>query len=393
MVHRPKVYCPLCQSDPGDMQTTHLILEEDFTDEGEGLGDLISRNCMDLFDLSDEDCLEEITVHTYCWAIAKRVFKRESYDQIWIDQFIQCLDHLTPFIITQAPFPQEADQLDYDIFATLKPALYDNDSNSNSAAAESPDIKTAVVLSLPVELIFKIYDLLEAEEDIVNLSDVIGIGPLPEIWKELGEKYMLAPDLDPRANVSTLIRNFQRRPKERYPRTTNYRVIWKNMELLKARMDDAPIVNTLSDEELNLGGNTIPCEGYRIRLPRKKDMFLTAVFNVDANSFGKRICGIGFNGKIIGNGALGSKTVAFSGLRAFGAKFLRNPRCCIGVLVGDQNGERSIGDWKKTLSIERCDYQMVEWEDGGELLVKFEHQQSSAVSIPIVRMCIALNAS
>lgn len=93
-------------------------------------------------------------------------------------------------------------------------------------------------MSLPPELIQMVYRFLTNDEDVINLSTVLHVEPCLEQWKELGYKYMLVDDLDPRANVTTLIQNVQRMPQDRYPKTVSYRVIWDNMELVRRVMEN-----------------------------------------------------------------------------------------------------------------------------------------------------------
>ena len=52
-----------------------------------------------------------------------------------------------------------------------------------------------------------VYRFITNDEDVINLSTVLYVELYLEQWKELGYKYMLIDDLDPRANIITLIQN------------------------------------------------------------------------------------------------------------------------------------------------------------------------------------------
>lgn len=341
------------------MQSSHFILEEDLTSTNTGSGTLISRHSMDVILLSPEERSEEITIHKYCWAILQRVFKKATYNQAWIEEFKERL-HFLSGLTKSAPFPVEADHLDADIFSALRPELY---GSAHSCRR--------MIIPLPVELVQRIYDLLTTEEDVVNTCDVFHIGPSRELWRRLGQKYLLAGDLDASVNVSMLVRNLQTLPSTRYPRTTNYRVIWDNCELLKNKMEDTPIITPLSGG----GGGTRSRPRSRSLVSLPRDIHVSFLFTEDLiPNLGVTLgvlCGIVLNGRLIGAEGDWEESSVIESLIGFGIVSVGNPARCVGVRILDGSAQRRFGGYLgNTTSSSHC--LEFKWNEGCQLIVEHD---------------------
>ena len=233
---------------------------------------------------------------------------------------------MRPFM-TSAPFGSscEAKSLDRDVFLVSK----------SSKPKMQP--RNRFHMPLPPEIIQMIYDFLE-DDDVINLSRVIYIGPCPEWWEQLRAKYMLPDDSDIQANMTTLVENLRKMPQSRYPKTVNYRTIWKNMELVRDTMRYPTVWHELSATApvghhmiLENNGNS---SRFSIHLPER--LYLVLIF---AESEGVQfLCGIILNGLLIGHeeGTWSPVSVnSFRGLRAFSIK-----DGFVGIQVND------FGAWK-----------------------------------------------
>lgn len=284
----PSIYCPLCQCDLDAAQTWHYLLEEGTEENGSRTGQPVHRHFMEMIRLTEEERLQETTVHDYCWRIVKRIFRKVNFDQAWIDQFKSYSHLLSPFM-QEAPFCDESHTLDLDVFMTFK------------AASRKEKTQSPLYIPLPPEAIQRIYCFLDREEDIVNLDDALSVGPCPKQWRELGYKYMLADDLDPRENIKTLIRNLQEQPESRFPKTTNYRIIWANAEILWTVMDTLLVItNVPADASVTHGikvGDYQNSVRYAIGLCGAH--YIVFMFNETQNI--QFICGIAINGRTIGH--------------------------------------------------------------------------------------------
>lgn len=117
----PSIYCPLCQCDLHAAQTWHYLLEEGTEEDGSRTGQPVHRHFMEMIRLTEEERSQETTVHDYCWWIVMRIFRKVNFDQAWIDQFKSYIHLLSPFM-QEAPFCDESDTLDLDVFMTFKTA-------------------------------------------------------------------------------------------------------------------------------------------------------------------------------------------------------------------------------------------------------------------------------
>ena len=283
----PSIYCILCQCDLDAAQTWHYLLEEGTEENGSRTGQPVHRHFMEMIRLTEEERLQETTVHDYCWRIVKRIFRKVNFDQAWIDQFKSYSHLLSPFM-QEAPFCDESHTLDLDVFMNFK------------AASRKEKTQSPLYIPLPPpKAIQRIYCFLDREEDIVNLDDALSVGPRPKQWRELGFKYMLADDLDPRENIKTLIRNLQEQPESRFPKTTNYRIIWANVEILWTVMDSLLVLtNVPADASVTHGiklGDYQNSVRYAIGLCGAHYL----VFMFDETQDTQFLCGIAINGRTI----------------------------------------------------------------------------------------------
>lgn len=284
----PSIYCPLCQCDLHAAQTWHYLLEEGTEEDGSRTGQPVHRHFMEMIRLTEEERSQETTVHDYCWWIVMRIFRKVNFDQAWIDQFKSYIHLLSPFM-QEAPFCDESDTLDLDVFMTFKTA-------SRKEKTQRP-----LYIPLPPEAIQRIYRFLDREEDIINLDDTLSVGPCPKQWRELGFKYMLADDLDPRENIKTLIRNLQEQPKSRFPKTTNYRIIWANVEILWTVMDTLLVITNVPADALVAHG--IKVDDYhnsvRYAIGLRGAHYIIFMFSETQDI--QVLCGIAINGRTIGH--------------------------------------------------------------------------------------------
>ena len=306
------VSCPLCKCDTTSSLVSPLLLEEE-QDDGSRTGNLIQRNIIDPFHLVYGQRSQEVTVHDYCWLIARRVFEKYSVDQTWIDDFKNHIRFLHPFL-TEAPFgtKHEANTLDHDVFSVLKSAGHEMGSRNRFD------------IPLPPEVIHMIYDFLVDDDDVVNLSKVFCIGPCSKRWKYMAAKYMLADDLDPKANVSTLIENVQQMPRSRYPKTANYRTIWNNMELIRDVMAHPTEWDELSATAPVTHHMTVENNGGSSRFAIRLQGYSKLVFIFGKSDGLQYLCGIVLNGLLIGHeeGAWGCVSVnSLRGLRVASTKY------------------------------------------------------------------------
>lgn len=347
----PSIYCPLCKHDLDCIQTFHFLLEEGVQEDGHGTGELIRRHYMDIRSMTEAERSQEVTVHVYCWLIAERVFRKVCYDQAWIDELKGYLHYLSPFM-TKAPFQQETDSLDFDVCSVLKPEY------------RRKEVRARFCLPLPTEIIQRIYRFLDDEEDIINLDDVLLIGPCLEQWRELGYKFMLADDLDPRMNVITLIQNTRRRPQGRYPKTANYRTIWRNIELIWRVMEsplvtenlarNAPVLHHVKHEDHH------GCVRHAIMLPGT----LYIVFMFKECQDLQTLCGMVFNGRLIGHEGPIWKPVYVTFLK--GLKIASLGKHIVGIQIRDSFG------WQPTWHgdcLHRSSYTTFEWASRSSELV------------------------
>ena len=318
----PTIYCPLCKCDLNAVQSYHFLLEEGIED-GCGTKEPVLRHYTEILHLSEDERSQETTVHDYCWLILERICRQDYFDQPWFNRFKKYLRYLFPFM-TEAPFPEEVHSLDLDVFAVLK------------SACRKKEVRNRLTICLPPEIIQWIYRFFDEEEDIVNLNDVLYIGPCEEQWSELGYKYMLEDDLDPKVNIRTLIRNLQRKPPDRYPKTTNYRIIWRNIELLLTAMQNPLVVENLS---LNAPvphhvqhGDGPDCVRYAVRLHTRLHMIFLF------KNFGdlEILCGIAFNGQLVGHEGPIWKPVQVTSLKGF--KVVTVEKHFVGIQIKDGSG-------------------------------------------------------
>ncbi|OQE70217.1 hypothetical protein PENNAL_c0119G10525 [Penicillium nalgiovense] len=325
----PVVSCPLCKCDTISSLVSHSLLEEE-QDAGSGTGNLIQRNVIDLFHLTDDQRSQEVTVHDYCWSITRRVFKKYSVDQTWIDDFKDHIHFLHPFL-TEAPFgsKHEASSLDHDIFSIVKSADHKMGSRNR------------FYIPLPPEVIHMIYDFLVDDDDVVNLSKVLHIGPCPKQWKYLAAKYMLADDLDPKANMSTLIENLQQMPRSRYPKTVNYRTIWNNMELVRDVMAHPTMWDELSATAPVTHHMTLENNGDSSRFAIRLPGYSKLVFIFEKSDIVQYLCGIVLNGLLIGHEEGTWSCVSVNSLR--GLRVASTKDSFVGIQVKDADSWE--GQW------------------------------------------------
>ena len=279
------IECPLCQSETNYIQTWHILLEEQY-DSDVGTGQPIRRHYIDIIRFTAEQRSREVTVHDYCWAIVQWVFRNTFFDQAWIDEFKEHVEILRPFL-TQVPFDEETTSLDLDIFAISK------SGSSRGSLQERLD------LPLPPEMIRMIFFSLQSEEDLISLGPFMSAKPSSEHWGYWAHKHMLANDLDPETNVTTLIQNLQRMPQERYPKTVNYRTTWDNIELLRKVMEKPTVWRELLDSSVEPQETT----SHTFDLIRglgevPEDVYMSFIFDDEAAI--QRLVGISFNGLLVG---------------------------------------------------------------------------------------------
>lgn len=109
----PTISCPLCRCATDYIQSYHFLLEEQH-ENGVGTGKLIRRHYTSILRFTEEQRSQEVTAHDYCWKIARRVFKKDHFDQTWINRFKDHLFFLRDFLEVP-PFRNEPYTLDPDI--------------------------------------------------------------------------------------------------------------------------------------------------------------------------------------------------------------------------------------------------------------------------------------
>ncbi|KAJ6076667.1 hypothetical protein N7499_008648 [Penicillium canescens] len=188
----------------------------------------------------------------------------------------------------QAPFYGEFHFLDLDVFMAFKSAC-------RKDRAQRP-----LCIPLPPETIQRIYRFLDREEDVVNLDGVLSVGPCPKQWRELGFKYMLADDLDPRENIRTLFRNLQQQPRNRFPKTTNYRIIWANVEILWSVMDTPLLLANVPASASVLHGIKLDDNHNSTRYTIGLHGAHYFVFMFRESQDIQVLCGMAINGRLVG---------------------------------------------------------------------------------------------
>ncbi|KAJ5292149.1 hypothetical protein N7478_001400 [Penicillium angulare] len=147
-----------------------------------------------------------------------------------------------------------------------------------------------------------IYNFLDKEEDLINLASLMETKPTSAHWNHWAYKYMLHDDLDPEANVTTVIRNLQKMPQERYPKTVNYRTIWDNMELVRGVMERPVSWQSLLDTSPADQRESTETSGqFRCSITVPENAYITFVFNDEAEGHAERLRGISINGLLLGH--------------------------------------------------------------------------------------------
>jgi hypothetical protein len=319
---------------------------------GIGTGKLFLRDRVNAFDAYGNG-LQALTVHCECWSIAERALQLDSFSQRWIDRFSGYLINLSPFL-TPAPFAYPTGALDADIFVVMS----DNCGRTVS--------RGQFPIPLPSELIQKIYNFFDREEDVVNLSEVLRYGPSPRQWKELGRKYNLEGSADFEVNVRTLVRKILRNPPGRYPRTANYRTVWDNVRMVATAME-CPIHLVQVPRHIPVPyaavlDRNLPNLVKRYTLPTKDVSQLTFTFD------GFILSGIIVNGTMVGYKGQTWRSVRVDGLK--GLHIAAFGECFTAIQIKDVNGWQL--QWYG-----RCPrngtFSRLEWESSrSELLISYD---------------------
>ncbi|THC88141.1 hypothetical protein EYZ11_012410 [Aspergillus tanneri] len=311
--------CFLCRLPLNPSHTQHYVLQET-VQNGIGAGKLLLRDRMNEFNSRSYD-LQALTVHCGCWSIAERALQLKSFSQHWLDRFSRYLFNLSPFLI-QIPFAYQAGDLDADLFVVMD----DNDERAVS--------RGQFPVPLAPELTQRIYDFLDQEEDVVNLSEVLRYGPSPRRWKELGRKYDLEDGANCEVNVRTIAKKIMRNPPGRYPRTANYRTIWDNVRMVATAMEQTvnlvQVPRHMYVPYAAVLDRSLPKLAKRYALPTKDVSQLTFTFD------GSILSGIILNGILVGYKGQTWSSVRVNSIKglhiaAVGGRF-------VAIQVKDSNG-------------------------------------------------------
>lgn len=357
--------CCLCTLPLTAWRDDSLVLRE-AVENGMGTGRLIRREWVPFFNPFGED-RHDLSVHSGCWSIATVALNREHFQQRWIDQFAVVLRNLSPFL-TPIRFAAPTGELDPDITVLTQAVKDDTEQGGNFPIPLLPDIIQIV------------YTFLDHEDDVVSLATVTGCDPPLRRWREFGRKYRLdrsensAERPDYRSNVENIVRRLWRNRPDRFPKTTNYRTVWDNVQLVVQAMENPLVLAEVPMDATVPHGrvlNSVPSgTSTRFAVSAKELSRLTFIFDI------RGLTGVILNGVLVGRRGPYWSSVSVNNIK--GLHIATFDGHFVGIQVRD--GSTWQPRWHGRLPRDG-DFYRLEWESSlTELVVSFNVSERSCIS-------------
>ncbi|KAL1953567.1 hypothetical protein VTO42DRAFT_2594 [Malbranchea cinnamomea] len=247
-----------------------------------------------------------IVLHAACWSILKAVFgpDHDFRDQTWFSLFENALAHLNPWL--NRGDPGHAPDL-----RDARRAI-DDASMTDGARHGCFD-----GFRLPVEIVQLVFSYLDDWKDVVALMCASLTPPSTMQLLSLGRMYMIPespaiPDTDGEylERIKRLLWGLRFKP-ESFPHTVNYKAVWDNVELVRAKLSqssssrgsDPPRMDGSSNERTELAARML------LSTRRTSEVHLKTVSfsNPTKVSFyfsqvrdRRYLCGLAFDGEFVG---------------------------------------------------------------------------------------------
>lgn len=218
---------------------------------------------------------EPKVVHSACWEVVKTMTGSSEFHELWLNGFMDCLADTAPSL-PEIPFKHSPDRLDSDLTEDLshenlaqisddklgKPTGIDPNLPQLPGVA-MPAIYSAVGRPLDGSIGNYILQALERGSSLPeSVPDTPENDDLQE-WLMFAERIRINSSFPNGSNheiaakLGNSIRNIKAGGPSRFPHTSNYNTVWKNVARVLARLGTIPI------EQI---GNGTPLNGKRARL-------------------------------------------------------------------------------------------------------------------------------